>query len=77
MTKASMAQSVINLSQISVEIKIPLLYQISFLYIRNQVKKKIISLYQLIGIKSSLILLIQIAVKILEIMNPCRIINKI
>ena len=72
-----MAQSVINLSQISVEIKIPLLYQISFLYIRNQVKKKIISLYQLIGIKSSLILLIQIAVKILEIMNPCRIINKI
>lgn len=77
MTKASMAQSVINLSQISVEIKIPLLYQISFLYIRNQIKKKIISLYQLIGIKSSLILLIQIAVKILEIMNPCRIINKI
>ena len=77
MTKASMAQSVINLSQISVEIKIPLLYQISFLYIRNQVKKKIISLYQLIGIKSSLILLIQIALKILEIMNPCRIINKI
>ena len=72
-----MAQSVINLSQISVEIKIPLLYQISFLYIRNQIKKKIISLYQLIGIKSSLILLIQIAVKILEIMNPCRIINKI
>ena len=72
-----MAQSVINLSQISVEIKIPLLYQISFLYIRNQVKKKIITLYQLIGIKSSLILLIQIAVKILEIMNPCRIINKI
>ena len=77
MTKASMAQSVISLSQISVEIKIPLLYQISFLYIRNQIKKKIISLYQLIGIKSSLILLIQIAVKILEIMNPCRIINKI
>ena len=77
MTKASMAQSVINLSQISVEIKIPLLYQISFLYIRNQVKKKIISLYQLIGIKFSLILLIQIALKILEIMNPCRIINKI
>ena len=72
-----MAQSVINLSQISVEIKIPLLYQISFLYIRNQIKKKIVSLYQLIGIKSSLILLIQIAVKILEIMNPCRIINKI
>ena len=77
MTKASMAQSVINLSQISVEIKIPLLYQISFLYIRNQIKKKIISLYQLIGIKSSLILLIQIALKILELMNPCRIINKI
>jgi hypothetical protein len=76
MTKASMDLSVINLCQILAEIKIHLLYQIYYLFIRNQIKKKIISMYLLIEIKYSLILLIQIVMKILKIMNLNRTINK-
>ena len=65
--KVSVHQSVIISLPILVDILKASLFQIWFIYIKNQIRIKVASLSQSIEIKFSLILLIKIARKVLKI----------